>query len=128
MGENIDLKNLGIGTSFDFQRKTLNLIVDTVKKLRYCDGVTDGDYKTTLKYFREQVTKVGEYTNIMRSCEGTALNVHRLMFTVIVFISVSNLISTLSGFIWNTIPCKPFTRTLLRFFNNTDYWETHFQT
>jgi hypothetical protein len=55
------------------QRKTLDLIVDTVKRLRYCDGVTDGDYKTTLKYFREQVTKVGEYTNRMRSCEGTAL-------------------------------------------------------
>jgi hypothetical protein len=59
MGKIIDLNNLGIGTSFDFQRKTLDLIVDTVKRLRYCDGVTDGDYKTTLKYFREQVTKVG---------------------------------------------------------------------
>ena len=47
-----------IGTSFDFQRKTLDLIVDTVKRLRYCDGVTDGDYKTTLKYFGEQATKV----------------------------------------------------------------------
>ena len=66
MGKIIDLNNLGIGTSFDFQRKTLDLIVDTVKRLRYCDGVTDGDYKTTLKYFREQVTKVGEYTNRMR--------------------------------------------------------------
>jgi hypothetical protein len=29
-----------------------------VKRLRYCDGVTDGDYKTTLKYFGEQATKV----------------------------------------------------------------------
>ena len=65
-GEKIDLKNLGIGTSFDFQRKTLDLIVDTVKRLRYCDGVTDGDYKTILKYFGEQATKVGEYTNRMR--------------------------------------------------------------
>ena len=55
-----------IGTSFDFQRKTLDLIVDTVKRLRYCDGVTDGDYKTILKYFGEQATKVGEYTNRMR--------------------------------------------------------------
>ena len=65
-GGKIDLKNLGIGTSFDFQRETLDLIIDTVKRLKYCDGVTDGDYKTTLKYFREQATKVGEYTNRMR--------------------------------------------------------------
>ncbi len=36
-GGEIDLKKLGISTIFDFQRKTLELIIDTVKRLRYCD-------------------------------------------------------------------------------------------
>jgi hypothetical protein len=70
-----------IGTSFDFQRKTLDLIVDTVKRLRYCDGVTDGDYKTTLKYFGEQATKVGEYTNRMRCRANNCATI--LSFTAI---------------------------------------------
>ena len=72
---------MGIGTSFDFQRKTLDLIVDAVRRLRYCDGVTDGDYKTTLKYIREQVTKVGEYTNRMRCRAKTCATI--LSFTAI---------------------------------------------
>ena len=54
MGRNIDLKNFGIDTNFDFSKKNLDLMVDTVKRLRYCEGVADGEYQTTVKYFREQ--------------------------------------------------------------------------
>jgi hypothetical protein len=52
-----------------------------VKRLRYYDGVTDGDYKTILKYFGEQATKVGEYTNRMRCRANNCATI--LSFTAI---------------------------------------------
>ena len=38
-GKNIDLLALNLDNKFDLKKKSVNLICDTVQKLKYCDGV-----------------------------------------------------------------------------------------
>ena len=54
-GKNIDFLALNLDNEFDLKRKSVDLICDTVQKLKYCDGVPDDNYEVDITIFRENV-------------------------------------------------------------------------
>jgi hypothetical protein len=58
-GKNIDFLALILNNKFDLKRKSVDLICDTVQKLKYCDGVPDDNYEVDITILRENVSKAG---------------------------------------------------------------------
>ena len=49
--KNIDFLALNLDNKFDLKRKSVDLICDTVQKLKYCDGVPDDNYEVDITIF-----------------------------------------------------------------------------
>jgi len=79
-GKNIDFLALNLDNKFDLKRKSVDLICDTVQKLKYCDGVPDDNYEVDITIFRENVSKAGNENSHWVRYKATNCK-HVLLFT-----------------------------------------------